>query len=73
MTEQLTRTCFKCGTVRPISDFPPNGKMESGRDIRCIDCVREHREQFEGACIEKFNRVALKKETRKRRYSQCKF
>ncbi len=70
---QPTRTCFKCGAVRPITDYPRNDKMASGRDIRCVDCVREHREQFEGACIEKFNRQALKQETRKRRYSQCKF
>ena len=67
------KACFKCGAVRPITDYPRNGKMESGRDIRCIDCVREHREQFEGACIEKFNRQALKQETKKRRYSKCKF
>ena len=70
---QPTRTCFKCGAVRPITDYPRNDKMQSGRDIRCVDCVREHREQFEGACIEKFNRVELKKQVRKRRYTKCKF
>lgn len=61
MTNQPTRTCFKCGAVRPISDFPPNGKMASGRDIRCIDCVREHRKQFEAACIDKLPRHDLKR------------
>ena len=73
MTEPLTRTCFKCGENKPTWEFPRNSSMRSGRDIRCVDCVRKHREQFEAACIEKFNRVALKKETKKRRYSQCKF
>ena len=69
MTEQLTRTCFKCGETKPIWQFPRNDSMQSGRDIRCIDCVRKHREQFESKCIEKFNRNDL----RRRRYSQCKF
>ena len=73
MNEQLTKTCFKCGETLPVWDFPLNGKMQSGRDIRCVDCVRKHREQFESKCIEKFNRQALKQETRKRRYSKCKF
>ena len=73
MTEQLTRTCFKCGETKPIWAFPRNDSMQSGRDIRCVDCVRKHRAQFESKCIEKFNRQALKQETRRRRYSQCKF
>ena len=64
---QPTRTCFKCGAVRPITDYPRNDKMQSGRDIRCVDCVRKHREQFERACIDKIQLPDLK-----RRYSKCK-
>ena len=63
---QPTRTCFKCGAVRPITDYPRNDKMKSGRDIRCVDCVRKHREQFEAACIDKIPRNDLKK----RRYAK---
>ena len=69
MTEKLTRTCFKCGETKPTWKFPRNDKMQSGSDIRCIDCVRKHRDQFEAACIVKIKRKDLKK----RRYSQCKF
>lgn len=67
MTEQLTRTCFKCGETKPIWQFPRNDSMQSGHDIRCVDCVRKHREQFEAACICKLPRHDLK-----RRYSKCK-
>ena len=58
----MTMICMKCGRELPVWDFPLNGKMQSGRDIRCVDCVRKHREQFEMACKEKFNR---------RRYSRA--
>ena len=68
MTEQLTRTCFKCGETLPIWAFPRNKTMQSGRDIRCVDCVRKHREQFEAACIDKIPRNDLKK----RRYAKCR-
>lgn len=68
MTEQLTRTCFKCGETKPAWEFPRNSSMQSGRDIRCVDCVRKHREQFERACIDKLPRNDLK-----RRYSKCQF
>lgn len=67
MADELVRTCFRCGRELPAWDFPLNRAYQSGRDIRCVDCVRKHREQFEGACIEKFNRVELKKQVRKRR------
>ena len=66
MTDQLTRTCLKCGEIKPIWQFPRNDSMQSGRDIRCVDCVREHREQFEAACIYKLPRHDLKK----RRYAK---
>lgn len=66
MTEPLTRTCFKCGETKPTWEFPRNKTMQSGRDIRCIDCVRKHREQFEAACIDKIQRPDLKK----RRYAR---
>ena len=61
MTEPLTRTCFKCGETKPTCEFPRNSSMRSGRDIRCIDCVRKHREQFERACIDKIPRNDLKR------------
>ena len=32
-----------------------NGRMASGRDVRCIKCVREHREMFESAWMDKYN------------------
>lgn len=55
MAEQLTRTCFKCGETKPAWEFPRNSSMQSGRDVRCATCVREHREMFEGALMDKFN------------------
>ena len=47
MADELVRTCFRCGRELPAWDFPLNRKYQSGRDIRCRDCVKEHREKFE--------------------------
>ena len=45
--DELIRECCKCFVDKPIWDFPLNRKYQSGRDIRCRDCVHEHREKFE--------------------------
>ena len=55
MIDKLTRKCAKCGGVKPVWDFPLNGRTQSGRDVRCVTCVREHREMYEGALMGKFN------------------
>ena len=47
MTEQLTRTCCKCGNTKPLWDFPPNRRIKSGRDVRCTTCVNESKRKFE--------------------------
>lgn len=55
VNDKLTRKCVKCGKVKPVWDFPINNRMASGRDVRCIKCVREHREMFESAWMDKYN------------------
>ena len=47
MADELTRICFRCGRELPVWDFPLNRKYITGRDIRCRDCVHEHREKFD--------------------------
>ena len=55
MSDKLTRTCVKCGRTLPSWDFPLNGRMASGRDVRCIKCVKAHQEMFESAWMDKYN------------------
>lgn len=58
----ITRVCAKCGESKPLWCYPKQPKMHDGIDIRCTDCVRAHRAQFEGKCIVK----------EKRRYARCR-
>ena len=46
MTNYHLKHCFKCGEEKPIWEFPKNYKMQSGRDIRCHDCVIKHWARF---------------------------
>ena len=47
MADELIRECCKCFVDKPIWDFPLNGRIKSGRDVRCYACVRESREKFD--------------------------
>lgn len=34
------KTCFKCGGVKPLSDFYPHKRMADGHLNKCIQCTR---------------------------------
>ena len=34
------KTCFKCGTIRPLSEFYPHPKMADGHLGKCKHCTR---------------------------------
>lgn len=43
-----TRTCIKCGAIRPITDYHKNSSSPGGRLSTCKDCHNEHRRQMKG-------------------------
>lgn len=36
-----TKKCFKCGVVKPISDFYVHKEMKDGHLNKCIDCTKK--------------------------------
>ena len=35
------KTCFKCGSVKPLTDFYPHKQMSDGHLNKCIQCARK--------------------------------
>ena len=52
----LSRTCIKCGEEKPLYEFPVMLKMQSGRSVKCRDCVEYDWRVFEEHYIEKKRR-----------------
>ena len=40
-----TKTCSKCGEVRPVTDFKLNKRSRSGRRTECGPCLASKRKQ----------------------------
>lgn len=53
---RFTKICIKCGAEKPLNEFPPMSKMQSGRSVKCRDCVEYDWRVFEEHCIEKKRR-----------------
>lgn len=45
----MEKTCLKCGTERPITDFWNLKRSPDGKDNICIICKNQEREQYENS------------------------
>jgi len=50
---RLSKTCFKCGIEKPITEFHKNAKVRDGRVNKCKPCQHEYqRRRLRGLCPE---------------------
>lgn len=45
--EIITKTCFKCGLVKPISDYYKHKQMRDGHLNKCKDCTKKDTDERE--------------------------
>lgn len=81
-----TKTCFKCGSVKPLHDFYAHPQMRDGRLNKCKECARrdviknrasnpEHYKRYDKARANNPERISARKaymQTDNGRLSHCK-